>query len=138
MSVRSTGGILGTDEDVGGLGQPLHELGDAFGVILSLTQRAHHGAQDAPDNFCEQLRVERLSCTSGVRCRAWSRRAAGSGWSWRWSKDGLGGLEDNDKEKRCCSDRSGTKIDPSITLTTVKRKTSLCYKRLITGSQMMT
>lgn len=58
MSVRFTGRILRTNEDVSCLGQPLHELGDAFCVILSLTQRAHHGTQDAADNFCEQLRVK--------------------------------------------------------------------------------
>lgn len=48
-----TGWILRTDDDVSGLGQPLHELGDAFCIILSLTQRAHHAAQDPTDNFCE-------------------------------------------------------------------------------------
>lgn len=53
MLVRFTGRILRTNEDVSGLGQPLHELGDAFRIILSLPQRAHHGTQDPTHNFCE-------------------------------------------------------------------------------------
>lgn len=94
MWVRFTGGILGTNEDVGGLGQPLHELGDALRVILSLTQRAHHGAQDPAHDLCEQLRVERFGCTGRVGSGVRPCSTAG-----RWSKDGLG-LQHN--HKKCC------------------------------------
>lgn len=98
-----TSRILRTDEQVGSLRQPLHELGDAFCVILSLTQRTHHGAQDATNDACEQLWVE------GFGCSRWSR---GLGWcgpctrSWSgtrgrrwWREDRLGGLENKWMER---------------------------------------
>lgn len=66
---RATCGVLRADEDVGGLGQPLHELSDALRVVLSLAQGAHHGAQDATNDASEQLRVQRLCCC----CGSWVR-----------------------------------------------------------------
>lgn len=114
MLARLTGGILRADEDVGGLGQPLHELGDAFRVVLSLTQRAHHGTQDPTHNLCEELRVQRLGPSGRVGCRGWSCSTAGSGWSRRRRKDGLGGLKDTHKEKCCSSSRNGTKPDTEV------------------------
>lgn len=88
-----TGRILRTNEDVGCLGQPLHELGNAFCVILGLAQRAHHGTQDTTDNSCEQLRVEGFGCPRGVGCRVGPCSMGGTGGRWGWGEDGLGGLE---------------------------------------------
>lgn len=92
-----TGRVLWTDEDVGGLGQPLHELGDALRVVLSLAQRAHHGAEDAADDAREQLWVEGFGCCCGgvgrgVGSRSWSRTGPRRRRRGR-RKDGLGGLE---------------------------------------------
>lgn len=60
MPTKRTCGLFGADEDVGGLGQPLHELSDALRVVLRLAQRAHQRAQDATDDAGEQLRVDGL------------------------------------------------------------------------------
>lgn len=97
--LRFTSRILRTNEDVSRLGQPLHELGDAFCIILSLTQRAHHGTQDPTDDFCEQFWVERFSCTGRMSCWVRSCSTTGAGWRWGCRKDGLGGLKGMDKEK---------------------------------------
>jgi len=82
-----TGGVLRADEDVGGLGQPLHELGDALRVVLGLTQRAHHGAQDAADDAREQLRVEGLGPRGGGGPAGGRSRSGARG---RRREDGLG------------------------------------------------
>lgn len=95
-----TGRILGADEDVGGLGQPLHELSNALGVVLDVAQRAHHGAQDATDDACEELRVEGFGRSGGVGSGGGSGGLSWGGTSrWRvggvegrWREDGLGGL----------------------------------------------
>lgn len=92
-----TSRILRTNEDVGCLGQPLHELGNAFRVVLGLAQRAHHATQDTTDNSCEQLWVEGFSCTRGclcgVRCGVGPCGVSGTGGRWGWREDWLGGLE---------------------------------------------
>lgn len=71
-----TSRILGANEDVGCLGQPLHELGDALGVVLGLAQGAHHAAQDAADDAREQFWVEGFCCRGGrwswTGCFVWS------------------------------------------------------------------
>lgn len=100
MLGRLTAGVLGADEDVGGLGQPLHELGDALRVVLGLTQRAHHGAQHPTHDFCEELRVQRLSGTGSVGgIGGWSCSTAGSGRGRRWREDGLLFHEERDKDR---------------------------------------
>lgn len=89
--------FLGTDENVGWLRQPLHELGDALRVVLTLAQRTHHGTEDTANDAREQLRVEGFSCCCCARIRCWVGPCPGcwSGTRGRrgWWKDGLGGLE---------------------------------------------
>lgn len=107
MRLGFTSRVLRANEDVGRLGEPLHELGDALRVILSLTQRAHHGTQDATDDFCEEFWVERLSCSGRIGCGVWSGGPVGTGWRWRRRKDGLGGLKV--KDKGCLYTETGTR-----------------------------
>lgn len=91
---RCTCGVLGADEDVGGLGQPLHELSDALRVVLSLAQRAHHGAEDAADDPREQLRVEGVGRRSGgVGSRGGSSSGSWDGTGGRWGRGKNGLLE---------------------------------------------
>lgn len=87
-----TSRILRTDEDVGCLGQPLHKLSNALCVVLGLAQRAHHGAQHATDDACEQLWVEGFGSSRSVGhgvgpCR---RSRSGTRGRWWWREDGLG------------------------------------------------
>lgn len=87
-----TSGVLRTDENVCGLGQPLHELGDALRVVLGLAQGAHHGVQDTTDDSCEQFGVEGLSCTWRVGGGVGPWGSSGTSSRWRWGEDGLRGL----------------------------------------------
>lgn len=87
-----TSRILRTDEDIGCLGQPLHELSNALCVILSLAERAHHRAQDTANDARKQFWVESFSWSRGIRCWIWCCTGSWSSTRGRlgWRENGLG------------------------------------------------